>query len=249
MNCKNCGEVISGSYCSHCGQASKVEKITLSTLTRDFSEDVLQVNKGFFYTITQLFTRPGHSIREYLDGKRKIHYRPITYLVVLSTLYFLIAKLTGSNTWMNDAIEGFVRGANDTNGESEISWAVTFLADNYAYTTLLLLPVFAFASYICFPKKDINYLEHIVLNAFITGQQAIIYALAAGTIGLIDNDILESIPIFTGILYCFWVFYQFFDRGNRLINIVSTISSYILYIVFSSVLFFIVIGVSEGVSW
>ena len=152
MNCKNCGEVILGKYCGNCGQASKVEKITLATLSRDFSEDILQVNKGFFYTVVELFTRPGHSIREYLDGKRKIHYRPITYLVVLSTIYFLVAKLTGSNTWINDAIEGFAHGAKDTHGESNIPAAVSFMADNYAYTTLLLLPVFALASFISFPK-------------------------------------------------------------------------------------------------
>lgn len=249
MNCKNCGEDLSGSYCGNCGQASKVEKITLATLSRDFSEDVFQINKGFFYTAIELFTRPGHTIREYLDGKRKIHYRPITYLVVLSTLYFLIAKLTGSNTWMNDAIVGFTRGANDIHGESEISWVATFLADNYAYTTLLLLPVFAFASYICFPKKDINYVEHVVLNAFITGQQAIIYALAAATIGQIDNDILESIPIFTGILYCFWVFYQFFDRGSRGFNVVRTICCYIFYIVFSSSILLATMAITEGIGW
>lgn len=249
MKCKNCSAAVVGSYCANCGQASKVEKITLSTLMRDFSEDVLQINKGLLYTIIELFTRPGNSIREYLEGKRKNHFRPITYLLLLSTIYFFFVKLTGSNTWMNDAIFGFAKGAKDIHGDSNIPSSISLLADNYAYTTLFLLPVFALASYICFPKTQANYFEHVVINAYITGQQAIIYTFAASIIGVIDKDILESIPIFIGVLYCFWVFYQLFDKGNRVINILRTICTYIIYIVVSMILFFIFLSIGEGFNW
>ena len=77
MNCKNCGNIVEGEYCNHCGQRSNVGRITLSSLLNELTESIFQIDRGFFYTLTQLFARPGKSIREYLNGKRRKHFKPI----------------------------------------------------------------------------------------------------------------------------------------------------------------------------
>ena len=87
---------------------------------------------------------------------------------------------------------------------------VTLFSKNYAYATLLLLPVFSFASYLSFYKFDKNYLEHIVLNSFITGQQALFYSLFAIAGSVIDHDVMDALPILFAILYTFWVYRHFF---------------------------------------
>jgi hypothetical protein len=54
MNCKNCGEVLSGNFCSQCGQNSKVGKITLQKLIFELSESILQFNGGLSFTFNHI---------------------------------------------------------------------------------------------------------------------------------------------------------------------------------------------------
>ncbi|MCB0631023.1 MAG: DUF3667 domain-containing protein, partial [Lewinella sp.] len=66
MNCKNCNQTAGGNFCAHCGQSTKVDKINLPNFLRELSEGVFQINRGFFFTLKELFVRPGYSIRAYL---------------------------------------------------------------------------------------------------------------------------------------------------------------------------------------
>jgi len=43
-NCLNCGEVLTGQHCSHCGQPAKVRVLSLWGLTKDVVGDVLDVD-------------------------------------------------------------------------------------------------------------------------------------------------------------------------------------------------------------
>jgi len=246
MNCKNCGNVISGDFCDQCGQKASVKRISLNNLMNDLSESIFQIDKGFLFTFRELFIRPGDSIREYLSGQRIKHYRPISYLLVLSTVYFLITNITKQNTWINDAIIGFTNGASDTSKEIVIPSIIAWFADNYAYSTLLLIPIFSLASYICFKKYDANYFEHIVLNSYITGQQAIFYSLFALLNAIVKSEFIESIPFFISTLYCIMVYIHFFRGKGRGSIVLRSICTYLLHFVISVFILAIVLGV-QGV--
>jgi recombinational DNA repair protein RecR len=71
MNCKNCGHIVKDNFCSRCGQNSRVDKINLLNFLNEISESVFQVNQGLFFTFKALVTRPGNSIKEFLNGKRE----------------------------------------------------------------------------------------------------------------------------------------------------------------------------------
>lgn len=245
MNCKNCGELVQGRYCSHCGQNAKVGKISVSNLLHEFSSSIFQVDRGFFYTLKALFERPGASIKEYLNGKRKKHFKPIAYVLTLSTFYFLISQMTGQNTWMEDLISGFSSGASNTGNEADIPPVLNWFSKNFAYTTLLLLPVFSLASYISFSGLGRNYLEHIVINSYVTGQQAIFYSLFGILKTFINIEIFELLPVLTAFSYTIWVFWRFFKEGNRIINILRSILTYILYLIFSIGILIVFMGISE----
>lgn len=245
MDCKNCGEIVEGNYCSHCGQNSNVGKITISNLLDDLTNNVFQVNRGFFFTVKELFARPGSSIKAYLNGKRKKYIKPITYLLTLSTAYFLISQITGQNTWMDDLISGFSNGAYDSGEGTEVPPILTWFSKNFAYTTLLLLPVFSFASYLSFLGLGRNYLEHFIINSYTTGQQAIFYSLSALIMTSTGSGIIESLPLLIAVSYTFWVFWQFFTEGNRLSNILRSMLTYILYLIFSIGILIMVMGIAE----
>ncbi len=244
MKCKNCGHTIDGKYCSHCGQHSNVDRINLPNFLNEVSESVFQINKGFFYTLISLFFRPGKSIREFLNGKRKKHFKPIAYVLILSTLYFLITQITNQNTWMEDLLSGFVEGASEPNSEIRTPVILTWFSANFAYSTLILLPIFSLASYLSFLNFGANYIEHIVINSYVAGHQAIFYSLFALLGTVIESKLLESIPVLVAMSYTCWVFWKLFAKGNRVLNILRSFMTYFLYLFFSSVLLLAVMGIS-----
>lgn len=245
MNCKNCGHSLDGNFCSNCGQSARVSRINLPGFLNDISEDLLQVNRGFFFTLRELYVRPGESLREFLDGKRKNHFKPIAYVLTLSTLYFLIAQLTDQKTWIDDLLTGWMEGAIELSTDAKIPAFLIWLADNYAYVTLLLLPVFSLSSYLSFKKFGNNYLEHVVINSYITGQQAIIYSIFAFFGAFIDSDIVESLPLLIAIVYAFWVFVQLFSKGRPLGIMFRSILTYLLYAILSVGLLFVIMGMEK----
>lgn len=228
INCKNCGHSVAGQFCSNCGQKSSVDRINLSNFLEEISTSIFLVNKGILYTTKELFIRPGKSIEEYLDGKRKIHFKPVAYVIAFSTLYFLITKLSGENTWMNEILIGL---SSDKDSTVDLPPSLTWLANNFAYAALFSIPFFSLASYLSFLGFKKNYLEHLVLNAYIAGQQSIFYSFFITLKVFIDSEVLEVIPVFISTIYTFWVFWQFFSEGNRFVNILRTLLSYLLYLI------------------
>ena len=230
MNCKNCGHAVEGKYCNHCGQKSNVDRITLSSLMKELTESIFQIDRGFFYTLIQLFTRPGKSIGEYIIGKRRRHFKPIAYLITFSTIYFIIAKMTGQNTWMDDLITGFAAAGPN---KEEIPEILNWFTKNYAYTTLLLIPAFSFASFISFWRMGKNYIEHLVINSYTTGQQAILYSIFAILKKFIGGELFELLPIVISVSYTIMVFWQLFDKGNRMKILLRSLLTYVLYLILS----------------
>ncbi len=245
--CKNCGEKADGNYCRTCGQKTSVGKITTSNILNEVATGIFQVDRGFFYTLIALFTRPGNAIREYLDGKRKTYFKPVAYVLTLSTLYFLVSQSTGQNTWLDDIVTGWSNGALETS-KLNVPSLLRWFTKNFAYTTLLLLPVFSLASFLSFRRLGRNFAEHLVINTYTTGQQALIYSAFALVRTVFDFEVLEMLQFLAAISYIFWVFWQFFRKGNRFINILRSVLTYILYLVFSMLVLGLVTGISESFS-
>jgi hypothetical protein len=215
-----------------------VDRINLPNLLDEVSESVFQVNKGFFFTIKELFIQPGLSIKEFLNGKRKDHFKPIAYVLTLSTLYFLISRITHQNTWMDDLIQGFTSAESDYNSGIQVPAILTWFSKNFAYSALILLPIFSLTSYLMFFKFRLNYLEHIVINSYITGQQAIFYTLFAILETVVKNKAIDIILFIATLSYTCWVFVQLFPKGKAVMNILRTILTYVLYMILSFGLLF-----------
>lgn len=246
MNCKNCTQLVDGNYCKHCGQSTGVSRINFSGFLNDVSDSVFQINRGFFYSLKELFVRPGHTIREYLEGKRKKHFKPIGYVLILSTIYFFIARFLETDTYLNDFITGFASDSIDSEQDNNALAILTWLTENYAYTMLMIIPVFSIASYLAFVKSRFNYLEHVVFNAFITGQQAIIYSLFAFLSFIFgDGDLLAILNLGVSMGYALFVFLQFFLKETRLSVVFRFILTYVLYVILLTLVLVLVFSFSE----
>lgn len=245
MTCKNCGQNFEGNFCNNCGQNSNVQKINLSYLVDEISNSVLQVNRGILFTIKELFIRPGHSIREFLEGKRKQHFKPLAFVLLVSTVYVLLTYFTGTKTFLGDTITGISEAISSKGQELSKSVKIlNWLANNYAYSTLLLLPIFSFASYLSFKKAKYNYFEHLILNFYITGQQIVIYLIFTFLFYAINSEsyLLQGLPFIFSLLFTFFVFIQFFKSQKLVTKIFHTLLTYILYYIFIGI-FMSLIGI------
>lgn len=244
MNCKNCNSELLGEFCSQCGQKSKIERINLDYLLNEISSSIFQLNRGFFFTIKELLLRPGHSIREFLSGKRVNHYKPIGFLFITSTIYVLSAYFMERNTFFYDIALGFEEGASGAkNSDEKIETAFLSWMSNYqAYIPLIILPIFSISTYLAFIKSKYNYFEHLVINFYITGQQMIIYWL----LGFLfyKENIFMIIPIVLGVIYNFWCFNQIFEGMKVSTKIGLIILSYIIFVIGVAVTSFIFFGLS-----
>ncbi len=240
MKCKNCENEVDGNFCTNCGQNTRVDKLNLPNFLVEISDSIFQLNRGLLYTIKKLFYSPGHTIREFLDGKRKEYFKPLAFVLVLSTVYYLVSQLTESNTILDDFFLGSSNAAEDKGEYKKPSALLDWTSNNYAYTTLLLIPFFSLATFIAFIGLGRNYLEHIVINSFITGQQAIIYSFFM-ILSVVTNyeDITVLMAVIISVLFNFWTFSQFFSNRNRFKITLRLLLAYILFIFFGTLIFFL----------
>lgn len=237
MICKNCEQNFEGKFCATCGQNSKVKKINFKYLVADIQESLLQVNRGFFFTLKELFTRPGHAIRDFLEGKRVRHYKPVAYLLVTSTIYILFTYLMDRNTFIEDAIIGFNEGASENNPNTDFSY-LDWIADKQIYVTLLLIPLFSLSSYLAFIKSKYNFFEHLVINCYIIGQQMIFHSISVFFI--YKENFFLLIPFIVSILYNYWTFTQVFNNKKSTTKIALIFSTYFIFFLILIAIFFIV---------
>jgi len=242
MTCKNCGENFGGNFCSKCGQKAKVDRINAKYVLAEIPETFFQINHGLLFSIKELFLRPGKTIREYLEGKRKNYIKPIAYVLLLSTLYALLAKLITGSTFLGEIALGMAEGGTSSESDPVLSSTLNWVANNHAYSMVLFLPFFSFASFLAFKKYNFNFFEHFVLNAYLCGQQAIIFSffLIVQHTGNIEFYYFPTIPLCISIGYAFWTFIQFFNSTSKISSFGRSLITYFIYFIIIVVSFVIV---------
>ena len=203
-NCLNCNEEITGNYCSTCSQSATTHRFSLShVFQHDFIHGIFHIDKGFFYTIKELFTRPGHSIREYVQGKRARHFNYFTTIILLLTLGYFLKKWAK----MDPAVL--------YEDKTMVTGLLKVQKDFSKITAFLHIPIVALMSYLFFRKSKQNYTEHLVLNLYLLcGLLTISLFLPLCTIFSVNKDFIVGVNYFlTGVtfLYLLIFYYQYFS--------------------------------------
>jgi hypothetical protein len=239
MTCKNCSAEMHSRFCPDCGQKSDTHRISVGHVLHEGFHSVTHTDKGFLLLIVALLTKPGIVAREYLEGKRKKYFNPVTFLVVTSALFYFVSSLTG----YMDALSG---GNRSVSGEA----MPAFVRDAFYIAThsgkwlllLLIVPLMALISWLLFIRRGYNYAEHFVLNSFIAGQAALFrlivmiplaYVIPL-SIGFQNYLIFEPIYLF----YLGLAYYQFFKEHAGWI-VVKTVLTRLLFLVLFWALIFL----------
>jgi len=89
-HCLNCGAVLTGKYCSECGQKDQELHESFWHLMAHFAGDFIHFDSKFFRTLTPLLVKPGFLTAEYMRGKRVGYMKPVQLYIFISVVFFLV---------------------------------------------------------------------------------------------------------------------------------------------------------------
>lgn len=160
-NCPNCHHAITQNFCANCGQ-KKYKRIDKKYIWEELQYTILHTNKGFLYSIKNIVKNPGKTAKEFIDGNRVNHYKPILLAFVLSGIStFVSFKIIGLKELMSSYY------AQQHMNSQFMNDYVTFTSSYNSVIMLALIPLFALLTKIALRKWGHNYFEHIVMNAYI----------------------------------------------------------------------------------
>ena len=208
--CLNCSNAVRASYCENCGQKTTTHRFSLKHIfSHDFVHGVFHLDKGLLYTVRELLVRPGHSIREYIEGKRVRHFNYFTLILLILTLGVVLEQFTPVNP--TDIFES-VRSNEDI---------VAFMEMIREYPKVFVLatiPLYAIFSWVFFRKAQLNFAEHLVLNSYRAAGE-LLFSLSFNVIMIFvhDLEVLKVVNIVLTIIvpvYSTIFYYQFFSAHS-----------------------------------
>jgi hypothetical protein len=88
LQCKNCNEYFTGSYCPNCSQKVIELPHTFKSVFR-YIISLFDFDSGFFHTLITLYLRPDRLINDYLSGKTKPYNNPVKFFFNTIGIVFL----------------------------------------------------------------------------------------------------------------------------------------------------------------
>lgn len=244
-HCLNCNRHVDKSFCPDCGQKTTTHRFSLKHFfLHDLVHGVLHLDKGFFFTVGELLTRPGHSIREYVQGKRVKHFNYLTFIILIITIGHIVGNY--SDVKLIDTTHYFSNDKQLLTRFSEIT------KENPKMFTLLKIPFLALFSFVFFRKSKQNFTEHLILNTYkVCGELiiAIIFTILAAFLNgpVVLNYLVGCVAVFS-LMYSVWFYFQYFSAfgySKTGLFLRSLFASIILMLVVAGVATFMV-GMKDG---
>jgi hypothetical protein len=238
ITCKNCGNQFEGKYCNNCGQHADIQKLNFNEIWKELQYWLLRYNSEIIYTAFQLYTRPGNAIREYIEGKRIKYFKPISLVIVLSAIYAVLNHLFDIQILSATDVS-------DTTANFDYDKLGKFITDHFAWFSILSIPMYTIGSYIIFKKQGYNFVEHIVLNAYISSQRLYLNIVTFPLIYLLHySPVLETVRnVIVGIeiILFAWTYVQFFNKMPKFKTIIFSILVYLIFIVLLLIVLYFVV--------
>ena len=248
QQCLNCGHNIIDNFCGSCGQ-KKYKRIDKKYIWDELQYTFLHMNKGFLYSVKNILKNPGKTARQFIDGNRVNHYKPILLLFILSGIStFISFKILGMKEIMD------LQFSKQKVNSAFMSDYLTFIKSYSSFITLLLIPFFALTTKIAFRKWGHNYYEHIVINSYILSFYTIISIVFMYPIMFLFRHSLPSVVVsissYLMLIVPFmltWFFKEFYPEqplkriiGKVLLILLLVVASFILLMIIAGIVGFII---------
>jgi Protein of unknown function (DUF3667) len=235
-NCTNCNFILNEKYCPNCGQVAVLKRIDKHYLQHEFMH-LFHLEKGFIYTVWQLITKPGESIRTFLTENRNKLMKPIPFLVFTCLIYALVGTYFDA-TEINNGMGKIDTGGVQTTATRILKW---FQA-HFAYANIVISLFMAFLLKILFWKKPYNYFEIMTMLSYVLGVNMLLMTILVVFYSILNTIVFKTLLLLFYYGYSIFAIGQFFDKSK----ILSFIKAFLAFL-FGLVLYFVSIAV-VGVS-
>lgn len=219
MNCISCNFEHNEKYCPNCGERKETKKITLSSIVEDSFSSVTNMDKGFLFNIKALFLNPRKITIDYVLGKRKRIFNPISFLILSITIYIIVItffKVPKELAQENNITKSQLKKVGNYVG--------LFIRTYLKYFWILCIIPLGISLKLFFRKY--NFTEHLAISSFIIGQ--------ATLIGILSYLVFRFPLIFDPVVYLtiLWLVYKIFkNNNNRIEAILISTTVLILFII------------------
>ncbi len=213
--CQNCGNQGDQTYCPACGQVLVADRISMHSLVHEIAHTFWHLEKGFLYTLKELVTHPGTMQRKYLSGIRLPYQKPFPLFAISGTFCVLALFFIYRNAAPDQSDQFFYK-------------------HYFFMLQALMLPFYAFITYILFRSPNLYYAEALVMNVYMLGGFLAVFIVPINTLSLfLPNNIVTLLEMIFLITYNIWTNLNFF-KGKAIWritakSIVSIVASYFLF--------------------
>jgi hypothetical protein len=227
VTCKNCNHIYKGHFCNNCGQTAETHKLNFHFLWHEIQHSLFHFDQGILYSGKQLFTRPGNSIREFIEGKRVRHFKPLSLVIILATLYGLLYHYFHIS---------FADASQDSSSKVGID-VIKFnewMGTHYAWTTLLTIPIYTIGTSIAFRKQDYNLVEYFILNTFKASQKLFVHIALFPLLYYFNGTprmrMLSLVIYCIDVVFIYWTNSQFFNKLSLKKSLLLTLLSQLIFL-------------------
>lgn len=228
--CKNCGYTFEGKYCSHCRQEAHTERLTWREIGGQIRSASVDVDRGFLFTVREMFLRPGVTLRNYLEGKRVNYSNPFFFVLLTAGFASLV--------FMTFDVSLPVQTIN----LERIERLNPLVAQKYfVLVGTFFIVILSVSDWLLYRNAGFNAAELLAVNTFQAGQVLVI-TLIFFPLLMIQDQYLEPTVVHSGVrtalkfisfAYLVWVRWQLFTpsgpawkRGVSILQIVLLVLLY-----------------------
>lgn len=234
MTCISCTYEHNEKFCPQCGEQSNVNQITFSSILKDAVATLTNMDKGFLFNVKSLTLNPRKVVTDYLLGKRKSIFNPVSFLIIAITVFVILdSLLMGGGKHLKTDSEFRTLGLET--GQ--------FLKSYFRYFWILATVWLGISTKLVFGKY--NYAEHMVISAFIVGQ---------ATIAGMGISLALKVPLMVNPLVYLVVslmVYHIFKTGNSVIKplfkSLAVVALYFVQVVITVVIIVLIHSIKSGV--
>ncbi len=168
-------------------------------------------------------------------------------VLVLSGIYALLYQVFHIEM-LKDMVTVSGSGQDFVNLSNILKKLTSWMGEHYEVVALVQLPFAALGTYLAFRRWGYNYVEHFIINAFITSQSLIVHiVLFPFNYALNGKPALKSFSNLENVInlvLMVWVLMQFFNTHKRIWVFGRTLLSLLLYSLFYAAVFCGVVAVN-----
>lgn len=180
--CANCRAPVAGRFCATCGQRTDVTRLTVRGFASEVFAQTVQLDHGLLNTVVSMITRPGRTVRSYIDGARRPFTAPLSYALLAIGFAVLRTSLAPSTSPTFSAMMAKNVGASASSftpaSDGLMMRALTLADDHPALLAAsFLIPIVLLLRYF-FRKQRLNVAEISTFVCFVFGTAIFIKVIA-----------------------------------------------------------------------